>query len=479
MANTVLTRNYSIIFKSFLSYLPSRLLVILNALFIVPVFAYFLTAHEMSIFQISIGILNFVCTVSTDWVAKSVLRFYEKYKYSGEIDTFFSSIALIQFILFGIIAVSYFIFKDFVVEKFYITHEVFLMTLILVIPCGIRQLMYQMLRILRKTFLYTLSIIIYQFTLLVLFFAFSHFLPNVISLLIGMTLGICFIDFLILYKVQLKEKLTLHFDKEILKTVIIYAIPLLVTNVCIWLMFNFGRFAFQMNKDFVSTAVIGTAWFFISSTLTPLFSLLMFAIFPLIVRRFEKKYQIKEFMASVLNSYIVMFLPLVCIFVFYSFDIAKLAFKTEYNNLGLLFPFCAVTIFIHEFMKLMNTKYHLKNKTYIETLISFFVAIICVIMNLVLIKLYGIVGFGISMVTSLILLLLFNSLVKLKYMNYLAPKKIFQCLFFSLLSAVISYLILFGIFFKFQNNFIIIAKIILFLILYIFIVRKFRKYIFV
>jgi len=386
---------------------------------------------------------------------------------------------LIQFVLFGIITVSYLIFKDLVVEKFYISHEVFLLTLILVIPCGIRQLMYQMLRILRKTVLYTLSIIIYQFALLVLFFSFSHFIPNVIALLTGMTMGICFIDFLILYQVQLKEKITLNFDKEILQTVLIYAIPLLITNVCIWLIFNFGRFAFQMDKDFVSTAVIGTSWFFVSSVLTPLFSLLMFAIFPLIVRRFEKKYKIKEFMASVLNSYIVMFLPLVCIFVFYSFDIAKLAFKSEYNSLGILFPFCAATIFVHEFMKLMNTKYHLKNKTYIETLISFTVAIICVGMNIILIKLYGIIGFGVSMLTSLILLLLLNSLVKLKYMNYLAPKKIFQCLFFSFLSAAMSYLILLGIFFKFQNNFVIVAKIILFLILYIIIVRKFRKYIFV
>ena len=479
MSNAVLSRNYSIILKSFLSYLPSRLLVILNALFIVPVFAYFLSAQEMSVFQICIGILNFVCTISTDWIAKSVLRFYEKYKYSGETNKFFSSVMLFEIFILGIIFITYFFLKDIVVEKFYISQEVFLITLILVIPCGIRQLMYQMLRILRKTVLYTLSIIIYQFTLLVLFFAFSRFLPNVIALLTSMTIGICFIDFLILYQVQLKEKLTFHIDKEILKTLLIYAIPMLITNVCIWLIFNFGRFAFQMNKDFISTAVIGTAWFFVSSALTPLFSLLMFAIFPLIVRRFEKKYKIKEFMASVLNSYIVMFLPLVCIFVFYSFDIAKLAFKSEYNSLGILFPFCAATIFVHEFMKLMNTKYHLKNKTYIETLISLFVAIICVVMNIVLIKLFGIIGFGFSMLTSLILLLLLNSLVKFKYMNYLAPKKIFQCLFFSFTSAVISYLILQGVFFKLHNNYITIVKILFFLVIYLLIVRQFRKYIFV
>lgn len=479
MANAVLSRNYDVILKSFLSYLPSRILVILNAIFIIPIFAYFLSAKEMSIFQICIGILNFVCTISTDWVAKSVLRFYEKYKYSDEIEKFFSNIFLLELVMFCIIFISYFIFKDLIIRKFYISEEVFIITLILVIPCGIRQMMYQILRIMKKTFLYTLSIIIYQLSQVVLFFAFSQFLPNVISLLIAMTLGICFIDFYILFKIKFKEKICFCFDKKILSTTIIYAIPLLITNVCIWLIFHFGKFAFQINKDFVSTAVVGTAWFFVSSVLTPIFSLLMFAVFPLIIRRFEKSYKIKEFMASVLNSYIVLFLPLVSIFVFYSFDIVKLAFKSEYKSLAILFPFCAVTIFLHEFMKLMNTKYHLKNKTYIETLISFTVAVLCVGMDLILIKLYGIIGFGIAMLTSITLLLVLNSLVKLRYMNYFAPKKLFQCLFFSFLSAVVSYLILMIIFFKFQNNFVTVIKMILFLVLYALIVRKFKKYIFV
>ena len=94
MQNSMITRNYTVVFKSFLSYLPSRIFVILNALIIVPIFAYFLTTTEMSVFQISIGILNLVCTASTDWIAKSVLRFYERYKRFGELDNFFSNIML-------------------------------------------------------------------------------------------------------------------------------------------------------------------------------------------------------------------------------------------------------------------------------------------------------------------------------------------------------------------------------------------------
>ncbi|MBR2525562.1 lipopolysaccharide biosynthesis protein [bacterium] len=479
MNETVLSRNYSIVLKSFLSYLPSRILVILNALLIVPIFAYFLTAQEMSIFQISIGILNFLCTISTDWVAKSVLRFFEKYKNSGELENFLSGIMFLEIITYIFIFALYFIFKNIVAEKFYISQSIFFMVLILVIPCGIRQMFYQFLRIQRKTLLYTVSIIIYQITLLLLFFAFSPFVNHVMSLLTAMAFSVCLIDFIIIFKLKLKENLHFKFDKNILNNVVIYAIPLIITNVCIWLILHFGKFVFQYNKDFVNTAVVGVAWYFVTSVLTPLFSLLLFAVFPIVVRKFEKNYKIKDFMSSVLNSFIILFLPFVCVFLFYSFDIAKLAFKTEYTNLGMLFPFCAVTIFIHEFMKLMNTKYHLKNKTYIETIISLAVAVFCITLYIILIKYYGILGFGISMLSSIFMLLFFNSLVKFKEMNYFIPKKLLRCLFVTVLVSVISYFIIFLLFFKFSNNILTVVKILLFLALYYFIIVRFKKHIFV
>ena len=479
MNETVLTRNYGIVLKSFFSYLPSRLLVILNALLIVPVFAYFLTAKEMSVFQISIGILNFVCTLSTDWVAKSVLRFYEKYKNRFTVNQFFSNIIFLELILFAIIFVMFFIFRGIIAEKFYISQRLFLMTLILVIPCGIRQMLYQLLRIYRKTLLYTVSIVIYQMSLLLLFFAFSHFVENVMSLLMAMTFGICFIDLLILYKFKIQATIKLKFSADMLKEITIYAIPLVLTNICIWLVLHFGKFVFQFNKDFINTAIVGTAWYFVTSVLTPLFSLLMFAVFPIVIKKFEKKYKIKDFMSAVLNTFIILFMPFAGIFLFYSFDIAKLAFKTEYTDLGLLFPFCAFTIFIHEFMKLMNTKYHLKNKTYIETLISIFVAVLCIVLNVILIKHCGILGFGISMLTSILLLLIFNSLVKFKHMNYLHPKKLFKCFLLSFIIALFVYTINFAIFFKFTNNIFIILKIVIFFVMYYLFIKLFKKYIFV
>lgn len=470
-------RSYKVVLASFLNYLPSRILVILNSLVIVPIFAYFLTSSEMSVFQISIGILNFVCTCSTDWIAKSVLRFYRKYHNENRLDEFYSNIAMIEIVaLLGVFA-SYFIFKDFVCTKFLISNKIFFLTLVLVIPCGIRQFLYQLLRILKMPYWYAISIIIYQLAFLLLFFVFSNLIPNFSTILVAMTFAVVLIDIILLYKLNLKNKLSIKFDKNIVKNVLIYAIPLIFTNICIWLILHLGKFILQFNKEILNTAIVGTAWFFTTNALTPLFSLLLFSIFPLIIKRFEKKYRLKEFMTSALRLYITMFLPLVCVFCFYSFDIAKLAFRQEYYFLGLLFPFCAITIFVHEFMKLMNMKYHLKNRTYVETAISGLVAIICVILNFVLIKYFSILGVGIAMTCSMLLLFTLNSFVNFKHLNFIIPSKIFKTLGISILMSILAFSIVLLFTFKFNNNYIIFAKIIVFCLLYYAFTLKFKRFI--
>ena len=180
-------------------------------------------------------------------------------------------------------------------------------------------------------------------------------------------------------------------------------------------------------------------------------------------------------MTSALRLYIAMFLPFVCIFCFFPFDIAKLAFKQEYYYLGLLFPFCAVTIFIHEFMKLMNIKYHLKNRTYVETAISLIVACICIILNFVLIKYFSILGVGMAMITSILLLFILNSFVNFKQLNFIVPSKLFKTLVISMLISVSAFAMVFLFTFKFNNNYVILAKIVAFCILYFALILKFKK----
>ena len=244
MLTVRLNKSLNAIMMTFLSYLPSRLLVVLNSLIIVPVLAHILSEKELGVFYLAIGVLNLVCTCSTDWIAKSALRFYEKYKGAGKLDEFFSNIIWLTLIMYLVIFAGYVLFSGVVEARFFIGKPVLLLTLFLVIPVGIRQFLYQMLRVLNRPFLYTFSIIIYQMSLLGLFLVFTDFLQNVFAALWAMGAAVFGIDIFIFKQIGLRLKFLDKINTEILAESLKYALPQIITNTSIWAILNINKFVF-------------------------------------------------------------------------------------------------------------------------------------------------------------------------------------------------------------------------------------------
>lgn len=440
MISAKLNRNYSNIISTFLSYLPSRLLVILNALIIVPVFAHVMSTGEMGIFQLAIGLLNLVCTCSTDWISKSVLRFYEKYKSSNQLDHFFSNTILITLLVYLIIIIIFTCFSDLFVEKLLIPKNVLFITMLLVLPVGIRQFLYQMLRVLNRPFLYTFSIVLYQLSLLALFFILTGFLPKVYAVLTAMAIAILCIDFYILHSINLKIKFSLHFDKNILIESSKYALPQIITNGSIWVILNINKYVFQYSKSIEDTATVAVSYLLVSSLLTPLFSSFIFAIFPSIIKKFELHNRIRSFMTNSIQLYCALFLPIAALFCYYSKEITQIAFAERYFEGYIVIAFFAVTLFFHELMKLFNIKYHLKNRTYIEMGITLLVGLICVNLNFYLIPKFGLTAAGVIMLSSMLLLFFLNIFTRIKDLHLVKYGKVAKTFFISVLITLFSYI---------------------------------------
>lgn len=426
MLNLPLNRNFNTILTSFLSYLPSRLLVVLNSLIIVPILAHMMSEHELGIFQLAIGVLNLVCTCSTDWIGKSALRFYEKYRAADKLDEFFSNIIWLNLFVYAVIFVCFFVFGDFVEEKFFISKAVLLVTLFLVIPTGIRQFLYQMLRVLERPFLYSFCIIIYQMSLLALFLVLTGFLPNVFAALFAMGAAMLIIDVFMMRQIGLKinalEKVNFVMLVESLK----YALPQIITNTCIWAVLNINKYVFQYNHYFSDTAAAGVAYLFATSILTPLLSTFSFAVFPFIVKKYETKNRVKPYMTNAIQLYCIVFTPIIAAFCYYPKVIADFAFAGKYQEAFSLMAFAAVTLFIHELMKLFNIKYHLKNKTYIEMAVSILAGLICLNLNFILIAKFHLTGAGLAMLISMLILFTLNLTVQFKnfiFLNYITAAK--------------------------------------------------------
>lgn len=476
MEKSSLDKNCSIILNTFFNYLPSRFFIILNSLVIIPFLAYFLSSDEMGLFQLSIGVLNLVCTCSTDWIAKSALRFWVKYKALGKIDSFFSNILFITVIAYILILVAYFCFSDLILKKFMIDRATLLLTLFIVIPCGIRQFLYQMLRIFNRPFLYTFSIIFYQLSLLVLFLFFTNFYGNLFALLIAMATSVFVIDAYIIKQINLNNKINFKLDLGLLKESLKYSLPLVGTNVSIWAILNVNKFVFQYNHAFADTAKAGVCWFFTTNILAILFSTFLFSVFPIIIKQFEKKRLIKAFVTNTIQLYFAIFIPIVGIFCFFSNEITASLLSPKYMDAHILLPFFALSIFGHELMKLINIKYHLKNRTYVEMLLALAVGLVALGLNIFLIPKFHFLAAGGVMLFSVILLIVVNSLVSFKSIDYLAPKLIFKTAFLTVFISTLSFLFVNLIFMNgvLTNQYFVLAKILVFVVLYYLATWQFR-----
>lgn len=161
-----------------------------------------------------------------------------------------------------------------------------------------------------------------------------------------------------------------------------------------------------------------------------------------------------------------MFIPLVSIFIFYSNEIIQSMFDEKYSQASIIIPFFALTIFLHELMKILNIKYHLKNRTYIEMLITVLVGLICLYLNYTLIPVYKLWGAGIAMLSSIILLITLHSLVHFKNIATIQISKTLKTVTFTVFCGIIIFTI---IHFSLQNllpNKIAILKPILFISIY-------------
>lgn len=467
MAQVTIKKDYNVILSTFLKYLPSRFLVILNSLIIVPFFAYILSAKEMGLYQLSIGALNLLCTCSTDWISKSALRFYEKYKIQNKTEEFFSNIIFLSIGAYVIILAVYFLFADDISQKFYISKDILLLTLILIIPCGIRQFLYQMLRVLNKPFLYTFSIIIYQFAHLLLFLVlFNLFNNNVIAILTSMTAAMLIIDIFILKEINLQINLKFKLDFDLVKEFLKYSLPTVLTNTSIWTVLHINKFIFQRHEMFDYTAIAGIAWLYTSYILTPLLSAFLFAVFPIIIKRYEHNHQIKTITTCTIRLYCMLFIPLVTAFVYYAKDITGAVFDAKYEQACIVIPFFALTVFLHELMKILNIKYHLQNKTYIEMFVSVLTGAFCVYLNLTLIPVLHLFGAGIAMLFSIILMIFLHSLIHFKSLDYIVPAKIFKTAGITILIGLILYAAIGFIDEKFMHNLYPIIKAGIFIISY-------------
>lgn len=437
--------------------------MILNSFFIIPLLTHILNTKEVSIYLIALQILNLICTLSFDWIAKAVLRFYEKYDLQERQNEFLSTIFWLSVFVYLIVFALYIFSKDILTTRFAVSNIVFALTIILVIPCGIRQALYQILRTKNNYMLYTASIIIYQLLFIAGFLALTNLLSNAAAIILAMIAAIMMIDIYIFYSLNLKTQIKFIFNKKMLFETMKYALPLVLTSFCYWALFHTPKLIFQSSGQYLNTSVFGIAWTLATNTLNPIASLFMFVNFPLIIKNFEHNKNIKTYVTSVIQIYLFILFPLLAGICFFSSDIVNIILPKEYHAVTVYFPIFAIMIFLHEMMKLINIKYHLKNNTYIETIFGTIIIAFSCIINMHILINSPILGAIIMIITEIILILI-NVQVRFKNLNFINYRKVINTIVKLILTVTMCGIIVeFG--FNNINNIVAIIKIIAYLLM--------------
>lgn len=431
--------SYTAILKKLVQYLPSRIVIILNSFFIIPIFAYFLTSKEMSIYLIALQILNFICTCTYDWIGKAVLRFHDKYLLENRIQEFFSTTFWISVITYIPVLLGFFVFKQQLTDNFSITGMGLILTVILVIPCGIRQFLYQLLRLKNRYNLYTVSIIIYQILLLAIFLVLFKSYAEAIAVIAAMIIAICVIDVYIIRSINLKFPILWVFDKKIAANIFKYSLPMVMTNWCYWGILHIPGFLFQSMEQYWNTAIFCLGRTLAMNIIQPLAALFIFVSFPVIMRLFERKLDVKPYVTNLIRIYLFILIPIVCGMCFYSREIVRLMLDSKYQTVAVILPIWIVSSFLHELLKLINLKYHIKITTYIEFLPSFLVTVAAVYAYYWAAQSSSVVTVVLISMAAELLLLLINSLINFKNFSYLNNSELVKTLIPMLGISVLSY----------------------------------------
>lgn len=431
---------YGQISKNILSYIPSKLLVVINVLFIIPLLSHLYSEKEMSFYFVAIYLLNVMCTCTSDWITKTVTRFHEKYNLNQSLDDFYSSIfwlILLANILISIIFVASF---GVLATHFGVSNSLLLQTLCLSLPCGIRQFLFQFLRVTNRSFIYTSAIFLYQVFFIALIVILHKFSCEATYIILAMNIAIMLVDIFIVRMTKMDYKIKFVFDKDIIFNIFQYGSPLIVTNICYWLTLHFSKLYFQEHGLFLCTAILGVCMLLVNNIIQSVASSFIFATFPVIVEQYEHKKDVKKYWTMTLQLYLFFMLPVVMTFCFMSNEITRVFLPEKYLIGAVTLPLFALSGFLHEFLKLVTVKYHLTNVTYTESFISVLIVSCSIILNLFLINSYELLGAAVALFITELLFLVVNVTVKVNRFEDFSILSTLRTLLFLITVGLFSYL---------------------------------------
>ncbi len=432
------------IFKDMLKYAPSKIFGLLGNALIVPIYTHLLSPSQYGIYAISLAVLSFLCILFSDWIGLAGLRFFRQNQLCDRIPKYLSTLVMILVSNLCVMYLLCFIFKNKFYEYFNIPPKIFMFLLILIIPVAIRALLFQVLRAQIKPGAFTVSTIINQIlTIGIAVLILKFFNLGAASILIAMAVSITIIDIILIFQTNILGFLRSELPNlKMLKSIFIYGIPIAVAAISLWVINQSNKFITTHYHGLSDAGLVGAAYNMTFPILMTLFAIITIAAYPRIINLFEDKIDVRPVISKLTGYYMLISLPVVTIMSLYAQDIINIFASRSYGNAAVLLPYFAFSAFFLSFTDYTTYQYHLANKTYILTTLKVISAVIGLVLNILLIKNYGLIGVGIATLCSNLLYFILTVIVVIPNLEWKIPfKRILHIAVCFILAAVLWYVL--------------------------------------
>lgn len=396
----------------------------------------------MTLITVSVMIIENICSGG---MRQSVLRFYGKYKQEEKVKEYFSSILnssiIFTFVGIGLISISTFVLYKFNVFE----HDIaclFVFSLLLVVFRIGWMTQQVFLRIQEKMVLVSLIEIATKYGNVFLGILLFIFIRNLYGFYAGMMIAEGMMA-IILFIFIGRKFYNFYVEKPIIIENLQYGIPLLLSGLAIYMVGAGDRYIIAFLKDSSAVADYVVAISYAGYGVALIKSVCIYSFQPLIMNEWNKKDTTDKGVA-LLRQYVRLYAAIGFPAAFGLIALRKegieLLAGIKYTHVDYLVPILVFGILINGMDFVTNSGFFYKKKTKSITFLTMGLATLNLILNLILIPIFGLMGAAIASITSYLVYAAIGIVFTKKILGFIMPwLNICRYLIFSMIMyAVIS-----------------------------------------
>lgn len=410
----------------------------------VVIYTRLLNPEEYGLYILAITTVFIVTSICFEWLNKSILRYFEKYKQDQRLPEFISTVANSLIGIVIIVLVLWYLGVNFLQSHLDFNLVVLLNIggLVILTQAGYTLILFFR-QAAQESSKYAVRSILNAITKLAIAVCFIYFLhtgPK--GILWGMAIsagGIFIWDISPFYhKYQIK---ICYFSKKLFKNLLAYGLPLIGLSAASYILVAADRY---MIEHFLTTDDVGiySAGYNLSSAIIQFpIAILLLAAYPIIIETFEreKEKETSLLLNKILAIYFIFLAPMIFGIAVLSKNITGTLLGESFQGSYIILPWISAGVFCFGLTQYLYKPFELKQKTKILSFLVICAAILNIILNLFFIPKFGIVGAAYSTLISYFVYLFSTWLISHKIFIWSFP---WQTIGKTIFASIIMYLIL-------------------------------------